>query len=290
MRPQLAAKEATCGVCFDDISDDRIARLMPCRHQFCYDCTISWVKKDNTCPHCRCTTMSLSFNGDVIPVVTPMIKFNVCNYHGYNSFDGYSHLYHYSIDKRFLPSMFESYWGTCHQVFKSASVKREDVSFHYYPSHTCIERTDTAKSLGMTHSGNSPLLIVIHHIKLNIVIRSIMGNGEALLTIWEEHKLTVKVADHIDIGELAEFISLQLRFRKGTDKSMFEISSGGKILTELKEYTLHDLDFMNDDIIFVRQNPRWYEPDFACDDDDVYADKLHLFEIIDESHMIMGVP
>jgi len=50
------------------------------------------------------------------------------------------------------------------------------------------------------------------------------------------------------------------------------------------------LDFMNDDIIFVRQNPRWYEPDFACDDDDVYADKLHLFEIIDESHMIMGVP
>lgn len=132
-----------CSICLsDDVTDP--AQVMPCNHQFCFQCIKNWTQTDISCPNCRRSISSI-----VLKVEPPSVCINVENDHGYKC------MYRYPVNVMFLPSMFDHYWQTCHPLFKGSSVLREDV-FFYYDSHNeeptqfyLVEGTDTPKSLGM---------------------------------------------------------------------------------------------------------------------------------------------
>jgi len=50
--PSLPDDAVDCPVCFSSFADTA-ARLLPCSHAFCEDCTTRWMESHTTCPMCR---------------------------------------------------------------------------------------------------------------------------------------------------------------------------------------------------------------------------------------------
>lgn len=46
-------EDLSCGICFDDVSDDMRGYLSKCDHCFHYDCILKWASVTNLCPACK---------------------------------------------------------------------------------------------------------------------------------------------------------------------------------------------------------------------------------------------
>ncbi|KAK8802158.1 hypothetical protein WA158_006552 [Blastocystis sp. Blastoise] len=46
-------KKMTCCICFQNLTHTTYSIMIPCFHEFCYNCILKWTKKNNTCPLCR---------------------------------------------------------------------------------------------------------------------------------------------------------------------------------------------------------------------------------------------
>ena len=46
-------EKPSCCVCITDIKMDEDTLLIPCGHMFHYECIMSWLTQNNTCPVCR---------------------------------------------------------------------------------------------------------------------------------------------------------------------------------------------------------------------------------------------
>lgn len=51
----------TCSICLEqlDHSKREVAILSPCEHKFCHACICKWLKRQVTCPICRCSVLNI---------------------------------------------------------------------------------------------------------------------------------------------------------------------------------------------------------------------------------------
>jgi len=51
--------EETCSICLEELNHMKreVAMLSPCEHKFCHACICKWLRRDASCPICRCSVL-----------------------------------------------------------------------------------------------------------------------------------------------------------------------------------------------------------------------------------------
>jgi len=65
-------QDITCGICADVMH--RTVACLPCFHNFCVACYLSWRHRSEECPHCRCRVTEVVRNRAMCSVVETFLK------------------------------------------------------------------------------------------------------------------------------------------------------------------------------------------------------------------------
>jgi len=53
--------EETCSICLEQLNHMKreVAVLSPCEHKYCHACICKWLRREATCPICRCSVLNV---------------------------------------------------------------------------------------------------------------------------------------------------------------------------------------------------------------------------------------
>ncbi|MCL7045824.1 hypothetical protein MKW94_013068, partial [Papaver nudicaule] len=58
----ISVEDAECSICLAEYADNEELRELPCAHFFHVDCVDKWLKKNGSCPLCKCNIRQTSEN------------------------------------------------------------------------------------------------------------------------------------------------------------------------------------------------------------------------------------